>query len=108
MSNSNVQRVLPAGVFLSFDSILKSFFSSSVKNALSSRSGQHPSTVFTLGPFLLTRVLSLTRSLPRSQWQPGGGGAAGGDGGAGGGGLWLFLVSKGSLTLVCVCVWALC
>lgn len=44
---------LPDGEFLSFDSILKSFFSSSVKNVLSPHSGQHPSTVFTCSPSLL-------------------------------------------------------
>lgn len=36
---------LPDGEFLSFDSILKSFFSSSDENVLSLQSGQHPSTV---------------------------------------------------------------
>lgn len=50
---------LPDGEFLSFDSILKSFFSSSVKNLLSPQSGQHPSTVFTSSPLLLALVLSL-------------------------------------------------
>lgn len=44
---SVTSRDLPDGEFLSFDSILKSFFSSSVKNVLSPQSGQHPSTVFT-------------------------------------------------------------
>lgn len=36
---------LPDGEFLSFDSILKYFFSSSDENVLSPQSGQHPSTV---------------------------------------------------------------
>lgn len=53
------KRDLPDGEFLSFDSILKSFFSSSVKNLLSPQSGQHPSTVFTRSPLLLALVLSL-------------------------------------------------
>lgn len=59
---------LPDGEFLSFDSILKSFFSSLMKNRLSLQSGQHPSTVFTLSPSpSLVRGLSHKHaSLPRS------------------------------------------
>ncbi|MED6278137.1 hypothetical protein CHARACLAT_020649 [Characodon lateralis] len=50
---------LPDGEFLSFDSILKSFFSSSVKNLLPLRSGQHPSTVFTCSPLSFLRLFFL-------------------------------------------------
>lgn len=50
---------LPDGEFLSFDSILKSFFSSSVKNVLSPQSGQHPSTVLTRSPLSFLHSFSL-------------------------------------------------
>lgn len=51
--------LLPDGEFLSFDSILKSFFSSSVRNVLSPQSGQHPSTVFTRSPRSFLHSFSL-------------------------------------------------
>lgn len=64
------ERDSPDGEFLSFDSILKSFFSSSVKNVLPPESGQHPSTVFTCSPLslllaLVCSLLRLSRSLVR-------------------------------------------
>lgn len=86
-SKVSTSQDLPDGVFLSFDSILKSFFSSSVKNVLSPQSGQHPSTVFTRSPlsflhsfslFCLFLLLSLSFCL--SRWKAASGGGCGLDG----------------------------